>query len=270
MGAVYLASDPRTGRPLAIKTLALGREFHGPELAEARLRFTREAEAAGRLMHPGIVAILDCGEEQGLAWIAMEHLPGHDLTRHVTPANLLPVTEVLGLVRQVAEALAYAHAQGVMHRDVKPANVLLDPGTGVVKLTDFGIARIADSIRTRTGMVLGTPSYMSPEQIAGQQADGRSDLYALGVMLFQLLCARLPHEAHSLGALLNQIANQRAPDVRELRPDLPEALANLVARALEKQPALRPADGRQFALELRTVTSDVKFSRTDPRHNPDD
>ncbi len=240
MGVVYLARDPRSDRPLAIKTIALGREFADEERAEARQRFLREAETAARLRHADIVSVLDSGEDQGLAWIAMEFLSGHDLQRHTQVGTLLPVPVVLRVASRVSDALAYAHRQGVVHRDVKPANVMVDLATDSVKVTDFGIARIADASRTRTGMVLGTPSFMSPEQMAGRRIDGRSDLYSLGVMLFQLLCGRLPHRADSMAALMSQIVNQRAPNIRSLRPELPEALADLVALAAREAPRTAP------------------------------
>lgn len=294
MGAVYLGHDPKIGRQVAIKTMALSQEFDGAELAEARARFFREAETAGRLQHRDIVTIFDAGEDQDLAYIAMEYLKGHDLQRYTTAASLLPVPAVLHLVARIADALAYAHSQGVVHRDIKPANVMVELTEDSVKVTDFGIARITDSSRTRTGMVLGTPSYMSPEQMAGRRVDGRSDLYSLGVMLFQLLVGRLPHVADSMAKLMYQIANEPAPDIRSLRPDLPEALANVVALALEKRPEVRYADGRKLAEDLRTIAlgmgantstasatsgdapppesdefaATVKLSRTDPRHNP--
>ena len=291
MGAVLLGRDPQGGRRVALKTLALGREFADEERAEARQRFLREAETAARLRHPGIVAVFDSGEDEGLAWIAMEYLSGHDLQRHTQAGNLLPVPVVLRVAARVSDALAYAHRQGVVHRDVKPANVMVDLAADSVKVTDFGIARIADASRTRTGMVLGTPSFMSPEQMAGRRVDGRSDLYSLGVMLFQLLCGQLPHRADSMAALMSQIVNQRAPDIRSLRPELPAALADVVALTLEKRPELRHADGRQLALDLQLIAarmdaasepaappeadagadlfaSTVKFSRVDPRHNP--
>jgi len=292
MGAVYLGHDPKIGRHVAIKTMALVQEFDGAELAEARARFFREAETAGRLQHRDIVTIFDAGEDQDLAYIAMEFLKGHDLQRHTSVADLLPVPQVLRIVARVAEALAYAHSQGVVHRDIKPANVMIDADDDSVKVTDFGIARITDSSRTRTGMVLGTPSFMSPEQMSGRRVDGRSDLYSLGVMLFQLLTGRLPHQAESMAKLMFQIANEPARDVRELRPELPEALANVVALALEKRPEVRYADGHQLAADLRTIAAafepaqevappqgdagppesdgfaaTVKISRTDPRHN---
>lgn len=293
MGAVYLGHDPKIGRQVAIKTMALAQEFDGTELTEARARFFREAETAGRLQHRDIVTIFDAGEDRDLAYIAMEYLRGHDLQRYTAPGQLLPVPVVLRIVARVAEALAYAHSQGVVHRDIKPANVMIDPTDDTVKVTDFGIARVTDSSRTRTGMVLGTPSFMSPEQMAGRRVDGRSDFYSLGVMLFQLLTGRLPHSAESMAKLMYQIANEPAPDVRSLRPELPEALANVVALALEKRPEVRYGDGRQFAEDLKAVAATwspadataptsgnagvpprtdayaetVKIERSDPGHN---
>lgn len=253
MGTVYLGHDPQIGRAVAIKTMALTREFEGSELAEARTRFFREAEMAGRLRHPDIVTIFDASEDQGLAFIAMEYVSGHDLLRHTLPGRLLPVATVLLTLARVAQALAHAHREGVVHRDVKPANVMIDPASGGVKVTDFGIARIADACRTRTGLVLGTPSFMSPEQMTGRRVDGRTDLYSLGVMLFQLLTGALPHTAESMAGLMGQIVNDSAPDVRSLRPDLPEALADVVALALEKRVEVRYADGRQMAEDLLAV-----------------
>ncbi len=255
MGTVYLGHDPQIGRPVALKTMSLSREFDGDELAEARERFFREAAMAGRLHHPDIVTIFDASEESGLAYIAMEYVGGHDLTRHTLPGQLLPVPVVLDMLARVALALAYAHVQGVVHRDIKPANVMIDPATGAIKVTDFGIASVTNACRTRTGMVLGTPSFMSPEQLAGRRVDGRTDLYSLGVMLFQLLTGALPHASTSMAQLMNQIANDPAPDIRSLRPDLPEELANVVALALEKRAEVRYADGGQLATDLRAVAA---------------
>ena len=298
MGMVYLGHDPQLGRQVAIKTMALAREFEGDELVEARARFFREAEMAGRLQHRDIVTIYDAGEDQDLAYIAMEFVKGRDLLQHTLPGRLLPVPTVLQTIARVAQALAYAHSQGVVHRDIKPANVMIDPASDTVKVTDFGIARVTDASRTRTGMVLGTPSFMSPEQMAGRRVDGRSDLYSLGVMLFQLLTGALPHASESMATLMYQIANQPAPDVRSLRPGLPEALANIVALALEKRPEVRYSDGKTIAGDLLAVAAKmaarladsaaaaplsgaagatesgafeetVKLSPVDPRHNPD-
>jgi len=253
MGVLVQARDPRTEQPVAIKTMALGHEFQGDALEEARSRFYREAELAGRLHHPDIVSILEAGEDNGLAYIAMEFLEGEDLSTHVQESTLLPVPDVLAITARVADALAYAHAQGVTHRDVKPANILIDAGTDSVKVTDFGIARIVDSTQTRTGMVLGTPSFMSPEQMAGDRVDGRSDLYSLGVTLYQLLTAQLPYRGDSMAQLIRAITSDPVPDIRALRPELPQELADIVSLALEKRPEVRYANGRELSADLRTV-----------------
>lgn len=254
MGAVYLATDLRTQRQVALKLLSLQREFSPEDLAEVRQRFLREARAASSLHHPDILELLDSGESGADAWIVMELVQGQDLSVHTRSGQLLPVSQVLTITARVARALAYAHRQGVVHRDIKPANVMIDPVHDSVKLSDFGIARIADGSRTRTGLVLGTPSFMSPEQLAGLRVDGRSDLYSLGVLLFQMLTGQLPHQAESMARLMYAIANEPAADVRRLRPELPEALALVVALALEKRPELRYANGDQFADDLEAVT----------------
>ncbi len=251
MGIVYQGRDPKIGRVVAIKTLALGDEFEGDALTDARERFFREAETAGRLQHPNIVTIFDAGEEHDLAYIAMEFLHGKDLTEQTRPDQLLPVDKVVSIAARVAEALDYAHRHHVVHRDIKPANIMYEPGSDTVKVTDFGIARVTDASKTKTGMVLGTPSFMSPEQLAGKKVDGRADLYSLGVMLFQLLTGVLPFRGDSMAALMFKIANEPAPDVRERRPELPDALADVVARTLAKDPAQRFPSGNTLALALR-------------------
>ena len=253
MGVVYQGRDPKIGRVVAIKTMALSQEFEGEELADARERFFREAETAGRLQHQNIVTIFDAGEEHDLAYIAMEFLRGRDLADYCKDGNLLPVPRVLSIVARVAEALAYAHKQSVVHRDIKPANIMYEPDSDTVKVTDFGIARITDSSKTKTGLVLGTPSFMSPEQIAGKKVDGRSDLYSLGVMLFQMLTGVLPFRGDSMAELMYKIANEEAPDIRVIRADLPERLAQAVALALSKRPETRYQDGDQFASDLRAI-----------------
>jgi eukaryotic-like serine/threonine-protein kinase len=255
MGVVYQGRDPKIGRIVAIKTMALAQEFEGDELTDARERFFREAETAGRLQHQNIVTIFDAGEEHDLAYIAMEYLKGRDLVDYCKDGNLLPVPKVLSIVSRVAEALAYAHKQNVVHRDIKPANIMYELGTDTVKVTDFGIARITDSSKTKTGLVLGTPSFMSPEQIAGKKVDGRSDLYSLGVMLYQMLTGVLPFRGDSMAELMYKIANEEAPDLTVVRRDLPPQLAQVVARALAKKPELRYQDGDEFARDLRGVVS---------------
>jgi serine/threonine protein kinase len=256
MGAVYLAVDPRTDAPLALKTLALAQEFDEAEHDAARARFLQEAAAASRLQHPDIVTLYGAGEDRGIAYLAMEALAGADLSRYTRPSRLLPEPVVLRIVARVAEALAYAHRQGVVHRDVKPANVMVDLPAHQVKVTDFGIARCTDAARTRTGLIIGTPAYMAPEQLAGDAPDAASDLYALGVMLFQLLTGRLPYEGESMGRLLQAIAKQAPPALRELRPSLPPALEPLVRRLLAKNARERWRDGQEVAAALLDLRLD--------------
>jgi eukaryotic-like serine/threonine-protein kinase len=253
MGVVYQGRDPKIGRVVAIKTMALSQEFEGDELQDARERFFREAETAGRLQHPNIVTIYDAGEEHDLAYIAMEFLKGRDLMDRCKEGHLLPIPLVVTIIERVALALAYAHQNNVVHRDIKPANVMYEPSSDTVKVTDFGIARITDSSRTKTGLVLGTPSFMSPEQIAGKRIDGRSDLYSLGVMLFQMLTGVLPFRGESMAELMYKIANEEAADVRSLRPDVSQHLAHVVAISLSKRPETRYQDGQQFAHDLRAI-----------------
>ena len=257
MGVVYLGKDPKIGRVVAIKTMALSQEFEGDELTDARERFFREAETAGRLQHQNIVTIFDAGEEHDLAYIAMEFLKGKDLVDFCKDGNLFPVPKVLSIVARVAEALAYAHRQNVVHRDIKPANIMYEVDSDTVKVTDFGIARITDSSKTKTGLVLGTPSFMSPEQIAGKKVDGRSDLYSLGVMLFQMLTGVLPFRGDSMAELMYKIANEEAPDIRIVRKDISDPLAQVVSTALAKRSDARYQDGEQFAADLRAVIAAI-------------
>ena len=257
MGVVYMGRDPKIGRVVAIKTLALSNEFEGDALDDARERFFREAETAGRLQHQNIVTIFDAGEEHDLAYIAMEFLKGRDLVDFCKEGQLLPVAKVVSIVARVAEALAYAHRANVVHRDIKPANIMYEPDTDTVKVTDFGIARITDSSKTKTGLVLGTPSFMSPEQIAGKKVDGRSDLYSLGVMLFQMLTGVLPFRGDSMAELMFKIANEPAPDIRVMRREVPDRLAAVVAKSLAKKPEERYQDGDAFAADLRSAVGET-------------
>lgn len=258
MGTVYLGVDPKIGRTVAIKTMPLSAEFEEDELDEVKARFFREAETAGRLNHPNIVTIYDAGEAQDLAYIAMEFLPGQNLTPYTRLNNLLPLDEAMEVIARCAETLAYAHRRNVVHRDIKPANIMYDPRTGALKITDFGIARITDSSRTKTGMVLGTPSYMSPEQLAGKKVDGRSDLFSLGVMLFQLVTGELPFQADSMATLMHKISNDEPPPLRGLRPEAPPCLQAIVEKALAKHLELRYQDGETLARDLHEC---VKITR---------
>ncbi len=253
MGVVYLGKDPKIGREVAIKTLALAQEFEADEIAGVKERFFREAQTAGRLAHPNIVTIYDAGEEHDFCYIAMELLKGGDLAPFTKPDKLLPADKVVSLVARAADALGYAHREGVVHRDVKPANMMYDPAADRLKLTDFGIARLTASSKTKTGMVLGTPSYMSPEQLAGSRIDGRSDLFSLAVMLYQLLCGRLPFDGESMAQLMFRIANEPPTDIRTLNPGIAPGLAAFLERALAKNAEQRFQTGEEFAGALRAA-----------------
>jgi eukaryotic-like serine/threonine-protein kinase len=253
MGVVHLAVDDATGQAVALKLIDLAAGNGTAAQAEARARFLAEAEPMRRLRHPDIVALHAAGEQGGRGWLAMELITGTPLERYTRPARLLPEAVVLDLGARIASALHHAHGAGVVHRDVKPANVMVDWARGTLKLADFGLARLADAERTRTGLVLGSPAYMAPEQLAGETATPASDLYALGVVLFQLLAGRLPHDDTSLGELLRQVAGVPAPDLRTVRPDLPAPLALLVGALLAKRPAERPADAEAAAARLQAL-----------------
>ena len=250
MGAVYLGKDPKISRVVAIKTMALSQEFAADELQAVKDRFFREAETAGRLTHPSIVTIYDAGEEHDLAYIAMEFLKGTDLSKYVKKDSLLPVDKVLDLIKRAAEGLGYAHSSNVVHRDIKPANIMWDVQTDNMKITDFGIARITDSSKTKTGVVLGTPSYMSPEQLAGKKVSGQSDLFSLGVMLYQMVTGELPFQGESMATLMYKIANTQHASPDTINPDVPRCICIIINRALEKDIAKRYKTGMQMAQDI--------------------
>jgi serine/threonine-protein kinase len=263
MGVVYLGRDPKINRVVAIKTMALSQEFEEDELVEVKERFFREAETAGRLNHQNIVTMYDAGEEHDLAFIAMEFLKGRDLVPYTKPDHLLPLPQVVSILARVADALAYAHSNNVVHRDVKPANVMYEPESDQVKVTDFGIARITDSSKTKTGMVLGTPSYMSPEQLSGKKIDGRSDLFSLGVTLYQMVCGQLPFVGDSMAQLMFKIANEAQADIRSMNPQVPDGLAAVIDRALSKDMEQRYQTGDEMARDLRDCMSQTPAQRPD-------
>ena len=247
MGMVYLGRDPKIGRTVAIKTMMLSQEFEGEKLEEIKERFFREAETAGRLNHPNIVTIYDVGEDEDLSYIAMDYLKGENLLAYCKNETLLPVREVFEVLIKVADAMEYAHNNGVVHRDVKPANIIYDRETGILKVTDFGVACLTDSSKTKTGTILGSPSYMSPEQLAGLKVDGRSDLFSLGVTFYQMLTGELPFIGESLASLMYKIANEKHPDVRLFKPELPACVSRIINKALAKDAAKRFATGERFA-----------------------
>lgn len=253
MGMVYKGRDPKINRTVAIKTLNLKREFDKDEQANVLDRFFHEAEAAGRLHHPHIVTIYDAGQHNDLAYIAMEYLTGSDLRVYTKEGTLLPPLTVVKMGMKLAGALAYAHTRDIIHRDIKAANVMYDPATGQLKITDFGIARLTDSRRTKTGMVLGTPSSMSPEQLRGKKLDGRTDLYSLGILMFQLLTGQLPYKGESLTQLMYKITKEPPPDLFALRPDLKEngeCIRDILDKLLQKDADDRYQDGKKLARDL--------------------
>lgn len=261
MGVVYLGRDPKINRIVAIKAIPLAQEFGEEDLAEARARFFREAEMAGRLNHPAIVTVYDAGEDAGLAYIAMEYLRGQHLSYFTDSAHLLPPEQVMLLAARTAEALNYAHRQNVVHRDIKPANIMFNPETDELKITDFGIARLTDTSRTKTGIVLGTPSFMSPEQLEGRSLDGRSDQFALGVSLYQLLCAQLPFRGDSMPRLMQKIATEPHTAIRLVRPDLPPQIETIIDRVLQKDADERYPSCAELAVALRECAQSIAAAK---------
>jgi tetratricopeptide (TPR) repeat protein len=240
MGEVFKAHDPVLDRYVAIKTIA--GELSGDEML--RTRFHREAQSAARLNHPNIIKVFDFGEESGTLYMAMELLEGTDLKHAISKRTLHTLEDKLRILEQIAEGLAFAHANEVVHRDLKPANIHIQAGQ--VKIMDFGLARLSGSEITRTGMVMGTPHYMSPEQVRGERADARSDVFALGCVFYEMLSYRKPFDADSMHSVLFKVLQEQPRSVRDVVPDLPMVLFQIVEVALAKDPAQRFQDGRAF------------------------
>ena len=251
MGAVYLARDPRINRPVALKVIPIEKEFEDEELEEARLRFFREAESAGRLTHPNIITVFDAGEDKHLAYIAMEFLPGVPLTQYTDPKRLLAPGRALELCARTADALDYAHNQGVIHRDIKPANLLYNPKQDLLKISDFGVARMTDNNKTKTGIVLGTPMYMSPEQLNAEELTGHSDLFSLGVTLYELLTGEAPFHATNIAVLMTKITTEDPTPVSNRRAGIPPSVDTVLFKALAKRPENRFSNGGEMAIALR-------------------
>lgn len=258
MGVVYKARDPLIDRVVAIKTINLSMAMDEKEEYEGR--FYQEAKAAGRLNHPNIVTIYDVGKSGNVAYIAMEFLEGRELRDIMNDGALLPVDQVLHTVAQVAQGLAYAHEHDIVHRDVKPSNIMVIRD-GHVKITDFGIARMASSsVRTQTGMVLGSPKYMSPEQVMGKAIDQRSDIFSLGVMLYEMLTGQAPFNGENVNAIMYQTLNAIPPPPNMVNPAIPEMVNFIVAKALAKGMEDRYQNAKDFAVDLRTCRDTLPHS----------
>ena len=255
MGTVYLGRDPKINRDVAIKTMAY-ENVDAADLAEVKTRFFREAEAAGKLSHPNIVSVYDVGEEHDMAYIAMELLSGENLSVYCKGDNLLPVDRVTAIITDVAAALDYAHSQGVIHRDIKPANIMMLQD-GRIKVTDFGIAKVVDASRTHSSVVLGTPNYMSPEQVAGKSLDGRSDLFSLGVVYYEMLAGAKPFRGDTVSAILYAVSRQAHTPLSEVRKDVPACCEDLVNKLLVKGVTRRYASAALVAKALGDCAAEL-------------
>lgn len=256
MGIVYLAKDPLIGRLVALKTIRLGQNADDDEAKEFQQRFVREAQAAGILNHPAIVTVHDIGQDDtsGVSFIAMEYVEGQNLKEALTQGRPLNFDQIGDIIAQIAEALDFAHAKGIVHRDVKPANIILLEGNRA-KITDFGIAKIASggANLTSTGQFLGTPNYMAPEQIKGAPVDGRTDIFSLGICFYECLTRRKPFGGDSLTSISYKIVHEPFPPMHDINPQIPDGYSEVVAMCLQKDPARRYQRGRDMALAIRAV-----------------
>jgi eukaryotic-like serine/threonine-protein kinase len=260
MGVVYKGRDPKINRLVAIKTIRFSDDFEEQQAKEVKERFFKEAELAGKLSHPSIISIHDVGEDYDLTYMAMELLEGEDLEHFCEKDTLLPLRKVLDIIAETADALDYAHMQGVIHRDIKPGNIMLLKN-GHVKVTDFGIAKAVSSSQTRTGIILGTPNYMSPEQINGMEIDGRSDVFSLGIVFFQLLTGQLPFGGKTLTELFYQITQAKHPSPRKINPKVIRPCEQLIDKALAKDPDQRFQRASNFARYLRILGEKIDEAR---------
>ena len=260
MGVVYKGKDPKINRLVAIKTIRFSDDFDEQQAKEVKERFFKEAELAGKLSHPSIISIHDVGEDYDLTYMAMELLEGEDLEHFCEKNSLLPLRKVLDIIAETADALDYACTQGVIHRDIKPGNIMLLKN-GHIKVTDFGIAKAVSSSQTRTGIILGTPNFMSPEQINGMEIDGRSDIFSLGIVFFQLLTGQLPFGGKTLTELFYQITQAKHPSPRQINPKVIRPCEQLIDKALAKDPDQRFQRASNFAKYLRILAGKIDEAR---------
>lgn len=260
MGVVYRANDPMLNRAVAIKTINMAEAEH-EGVAEYEARFYTEAKAAGGLNHPNIVIVYDIGRSGDLVYMAMEYVEGKELREMLTEGQPLPVVQAVDIAAQVADGLAYAHQHHVIHRDIKPANILIT-SDGRAKIADFGIARMRSSeTRTQTGIIMGSPKYISPEQVIGKRADHRSDIFSLGVILYQCLTGSTPFNGEGLSALMYQITNYDPPAPSSMNPEVPVMLDYIIAKVLNKTPEARYQSGSDFANDLRECRVELEGGR---------
>lgn len=252
MGIVYKAIDPMLDRTVAVKTIKFDQT--SDDFAKFEERFYREAKSAGRLNHPNIVTIYDVGKSDNTAYIAMELLEGNQLKAVLDVHTPLPIDTIVDIAAQIADGLAYAHKNGIIHRDIKPANIMLVNGDRV-KITDFGIARMSTSTGTLAGTVIGSPRYMAPEQVVGKPVDGRSDVFALGVVLYELLTGESPFDGDNINTTMYRIVNELAIPPKTVNPRLPEIFDYIVAKALAKHPDERYQSAKALASDLRNYAN---------------
>ena len=258
MGVVYKATDPNIGRLVALKTMRL--DVHGIEHDEMSRRFRQEARAAGTLNHPNIVTIYDAHEVDGLFYIAMEYIEGETLQAMMLERKALPTEKVIGYTKQICAGLDYAHGKGIIHRDIKPANIMITPHE-TVKIMDFGIAKTGAGL-TSDGRVLGTPSYMSPEQVRGRPIDGRSDLFGLGVMLYEMVTGEKPFTGESITTIIYKIVNEQPIAPRDLDATVHPGLSAIILKSLAKAPEQRYQTGAELARDLDNYKSFQEASTT--------
>ena len=252
MGIVYKGLDPKLDRLTAIKTIRFTDDFDEDQAAKIREQFYREAEVVAKLSHPNIVTIYDVGEDLDLSYLAMEYLEGESLEAYARKEQLMPIRKTIDVTAQVCDALGYAHGHGIVHRDIKPANIMILKN-GLVKVTDFGIARATASSKTRTGVIKGTPYYMSPEQISGMKVDGRSDIFSLGIVFYQLLTGELPFGGENLAAIMYQITTVDPEPPTKYNPKIYKAAVAILNRALEKSLESRYQKAQQMGDHLRLL-----------------
>jgi len=252
MGIVYKGRDPILNRLTAIKTIRFSDEFDDDKVDTIKSHFYREAEVVAKLSHPNIVTIYDVGDDLDLTYLAMEYLQGESLEKYVHKKQLLSIKQCLEIIGQACDALEYAHQHDIIHRDIKPANIML-LGDGSIKVTDFGIARATTSTKTRTGIIKGTPYYMSPEQTKGNELSGRSDVFSLGIVLYQLLTGKLPFDGENMAAIMYQITSVNPTPPTEYNPTISKPILTVLNRALEKDITKRYARAKDMGKHIQMI-----------------